>query len=118
MIITRSFETAGGHKVEITGELVEYNEGDGHVKIELDFVVDGFGSQGGRISRSHFSNNGVDYVGRVGKLPLTQGQMDIVDEMMRELMAARDNHPLTLAKDDYGTYEDVEKKHSWISKTY
>jgi hypothetical protein len=118
MIITKSFETSGGQKVEVTGQLVEYNQGDECVKIEFDFNVIGFGSQGGSVARSQFNRNGVDYVGVVGKLPLTQDQMDIVDEMRQELTIAKDNHPLTLAQEEYGTYEDAEQKHSWMKNTY
>ena len=115
MIITRNFATAGGHKVEVTGRLVECND---YVKYEIDVIVEGFGSQGGTETRTQFRKNGIDYVAVIGQLPLTQDQLDIITDVRGELMAARDAHPLMADRKYYGTYEEVEMIHPWMKGTY
>jgi hypothetical protein len=115
MEIIRNFKTAGGHKVTVTGKLIEQNE---NVEYEMDVVVSGFGSQGGTPARTTFSKNGIDYVAIVGKLPLTREQLSIIDKIRCELMTARDKHPLMIDKTQYGTYEEVEINHPWMKNTY
>lgn len=108
MEITRNFETAGGHKVEVFGQLSTSG------KYEIDIVVEGFGSQGGTPALTQFSKDDIDYVAMVGKLPLTRDQLNIVNEVRRELMEARD--VVLPDQKQYGTYDEVEILHSWWMK--
>jgi hypothetical protein len=113
--VTEKFETASGHKVTVTGKLVELTKS---VKYEIDVNVEGFGSQGGTPTRTTFSKNGIDYVAIVGQLPLTKDQLDIIDGIRAKLMIAKEQHPLMADKEMYGTYEEVEIKHPWMKGTY
>lgn len=110
MAITKSFETATGRKVEVKGQLSASG------KIEIDVIVEGFGSQGGTPSLQKFNNNGVEYAAVVGKLPLTQDQLNIVHEVRRELMQEKD---IVFAdQKQYGTYDEVVINNPWMRGTY
>lgn len=42
----------------------------------------------------------------------------LVDPEPDELLTDDDDLMIVLGKDEIGTYEDVERKHSWMRKTY
>lgn len=109
-MITRNFETAGGHKVEVKGQLAASG------KIEIDIIVEGFGSQGGTPALGTFTHNDTEYAAVVGKLPLTQDQLNIIHVVRRELMQEKD---IVLAdQKQYGTYDEVEINNPWMRGTY
>lgn len=42
----------------------------------------------------------------------------LIDPEPDELLTEDDDLMIVLGKDEIGTYEDVERKHSWMRKTY
>lgn len=110
MNISKSFETATGRKVEVKGQLLASG------KYEIEIIVKGVGNQGGTPSLTKFSKNGIDYVAIVGKLPLTQSQLDIINAARAELMEAK--NALLTDQTQYGVYEEVEINNPWMRKTY
>lgn len=137
--ITKSFQ-AVGHTVNVTGKFIEQEEYtypsldltemQDVYKTTLDIVVEGVGSQGSNIQPRRFSKNGIDYTHIVGRLPLTAEQMEIINSVKAEIEAIKNSHPVIIARREQneldremyegkvGSYEDVERKHSWMSGTY
>lgn len=98
-----TWKTQTGKTVTVTAELItsEVINLDGD-KIEvkkcekyLDVSVEGFGSQGSWIEKFNKRIvNGVEVVGKVGKLALTSDQIAIIQNLEKEI----ESHPLWIAK--------------------
>jgi len=138
--ITKTWETASGKTVTVTGKWIEQEErrtslGDTQLfdvyKTTVSVAVEGIGNQGSAIDAlpTPMVKDGIEYVARVNKLALTTEQMTIIEGVKAEVKAIKDANPVMVArreqsardKAEYGDvadWDDIEAMHPWMAGTY